>query len=159
MTILKGRIGIALGLKAALNRSSFTSASRQPGCGSRPIKNSLSLIITSGSLAQRASVVECRHARRRRLAAHGAPEAPPSLPGGDDRRRPSGEPAGGRGHAPELVAEIDTLDPAVGLKQLRDRYAAATLWIEVDDPGAVEDVDTPEDYRQLTGGSEGVMSS
>jgi molybdenum cofactor cytidylyltransferase len=59
--------------------------------------------------------------------------------------------------APELVAEIDTLDPAVGLKQLRDRYAAATLWIEVDDPGAVEDVDTPEDYRQLTGGSEGVF--
>jgi CTP:molybdopterin cytidylyltransferase MocA len=52
--------------------------------------------------------------------------------------------------APELVAEIDTLDPAVGLKQLRDRHAAATLWIEVDDPGTVADVDTPEDYLELT---------
>jgi molybdenum cofactor cytidylyltransferase len=52
--------------------------------------------------------------------------------------------------APELIAEIGTLDPAVGLKQLRDRHAAATLWIEVDDPGAVEDVDTPEDYLELT---------
>ena len=51
--------------------------------------------------------------------------------------------------APELIEEIATLDPAVGLKQLRDRHAAATLWIEVDDPGVVQDVDTPEDYRAL----------
>jgi molybdenum cofactor cytidylyltransferase len=51
--------------------------------------------------------------------------------------------------APGLIPEIGELDPAVGLRQLRDRYAASTLWIEVDDPGVVQDVDTPEDYRTL----------
>jgi len=53
--------------------------------------------------------------------------------------------------APELIPEIAALDPAIGLRQLRDRHAAATLWIEVDDPGAVQDVDTPDDYQALTG--------
>jgi len=52
--------------------------------------------------------------------------------------------------APELIPEIAALDPAIGLRQLRDRHAAATLWIEVDDPGAVHDVDTPDDYEALT---------
>jgi len=53
--------------------------------------------------------------------------------------------------APELMQEIEDLDPASssGLRQLRDRHAAATLWIEVDDPGVVQDVDTPEDYARL----------
>lgn len=51
--------------------------------------------------------------------------------------------------APELIPEIQDLETAVGLRQLRDRRAAATLWIEVDDPGVVQDVDTPEDYRSL----------
>ena len=52
--------------------------------------------------------------------------------------------------APELIPEIAGLDPAIGLRQLRDRHAAATLWIDVDDPGAVQDVDTPQDYEALT---------
>jgi len=52
--------------------------------------------------------------------------------------------------APELIPEIAALDPAIGLRQLRDRHAAATLWIAVDDPGAVQDVDTPDDYSALT---------
>jgi molybdenum cofactor cytidylyltransferase len=55
--------------------------------------------------------------------------------------------------APELIPEIAGLDPLVpntGLRQLRDRHAAATLWIDVDDPGAVQDVDTPQDYEALT---------
>ncbi|HEX3531741.1 MAG TPA: nucleotidyltransferase family protein [Thermoanaerobaculia bacterium] len=52
--------------------------------------------------------------------------------------------------APELIPEIAALDPAIGLRQLRDRHAAATLWIEVDDPGAVHDIDTPDDYAALT---------
>ncbi len=52
--------------------------------------------------------------------------------------------------APELIPEIAALDPAIGLRQLRDRHAAATLWIEVDDPGAVHDIDTPDDYEALT---------
>ena len=53
--------------------------------------------------------------------------------------------------APELIPEIEALDPSssTGLRQLRDRHAAATLWIEVDDPGVVQDVDTPEDYEML----------
>lgn len=60
---------------------------------------------------------------------------------------------GRRGHplaiAPLLLSEIDGLDLAVGLRQLLDRHAAELLEVEVDDPGAVEDVDTPEDYRRL----------
>ena len=61
---------------------------------------------------------------------------------------------GRRGHplaiAPRLIPEVEALDLAVGLRQLLDRHAAAVLEVEVDDPGAVEDVDTPEDYRRLT---------
>jgi len=47
-----------------------------------------------------------------------------------------------------LIPEIDTLDPNVGLKQLRDRHEAELLEIEVEDAGVVQDVDTPEDYEQ-----------
>jgi molybdenum cofactor cytidylyltransferase len=60
---------------------------------------------------------------------------------------------GRRGHplviAPELISEIPGLDPDVGLRQLRERHAAAALEVEVDDPGTVFDVDTPEDYARL----------
>lgn len=60
---------------------------------------------------------------------------------------------GKRGHplaiAPELIPEIDTLDPDVGLRQLLERHAAEVLEVEVGDEGAVEDVDTPEDYARL----------
>ena len=59
---------------------------------------------------------------------------------------------GKRGHplaiASRLIPEIDTLDPNVGLKQLRDRHEAELLEIEVEDAGVVQDVDTPEDYEQ-----------
>jgi molybdenum cofactor cytidylyltransferase len=61
---------------------------------------------------------------------------------------------GKRGHplaiAPGLIPEIDTLDPNVGLKQLRDRHEAELLEIEVEDAGVMQDVDTPEDYERLT---------
>ena len=61
---------------------------------------------------------------------------------------------GKRGHplaiAPALIPEILTLDPGIGLKQLRDRHAAGLLEVPVDDPGVVQDVDTPEDYDKLT---------
>lgn len=60
---------------------------------------------------------------------------------------------GRRGHplaiAPALIPEIRTLDPGVGLKQLRDRYEAELLEVEVGDAGVVEDVDTPEDYARV----------
>ena len=75
-----------------------------------------------------------------RRAAAGAPLAVPTF-------------LGKRGHplaiAPKLLAEIDTLDPSIGLKELLERHAAAVLEVPVDDPGAVRDVDTPEDYADL----------
>jgi molybdenum cofactor cytidylyltransferase len=77
----------------------------------------------------------------RRMIAAGAPLAVPVY-------------QGKRGHplaiAPALIPEIFTLDPRIGLKQLRDRYVAELLEVAVDDPGVVQDVDTPEDYERLT---------
>lgn len=62
---------------------------------------------------------------------------------------------GRRGHplviAPRLIPEIATLDPNVGLKELILRHAAAVVEVEVGDPGAVRDVDTPEEYESLRG--------
>lgn len=52
--------------------------------------------------------------------------------------------------APEAVAEISTLDPAIGLKQLRERFAGRMIEIAVDDAGAVSDVDTTEEYEALS---------
>lgn len=61
---------------------------------------------------------------------------------------------GRRGHplgiAAGLLPEIDRLDPDVGLRQLLDRHAALLRELPIDDPGALEDVDTPEDYARLT---------
>ncbi len=60
---------------------------------------------------------------------------------------------GRRGHplalAPALIPEIFELDPALGLKQLRDRHEAELLEVPVDDPGVLMDVDTPADYESL----------
>lgn len=60
---------------------------------------------------------------------------------------------GRRGHplaiGPDLVAEIPTLDPEVGLKQLLERHPDRLREVPVDDFGAVHDVDTPEDYERL----------
>ena len=64
---------------------------------------------------------------------------------------------GKRGHplaiAPALIPEIETLDPDVGLKQLRDRHEDLLLEMEVEDPGVVLDVDTPEEYENLSSAS------
>lgn len=60
---------------------------------------------------------------------------------------------GKRGHplaiAPGLIPEIDTLDPDVGLRQLRDRHEDGLLEMEVEDAGVVMDVDTPEEYERI----------
>jgi molybdenum cofactor cytidylyltransferase len=60
---------------------------------------------------------------------------------------------GRRGHplgiAPRLAAEIETLDPTAGLRQLLDRHPGELAEVAVDDPGAVADLDTPDDYRRL----------
>ena len=53
------------------------------------------------------------------------------------------------GIAASLLPEIFTLDLARGLKQLRERHAAQLVELDVDDAGAVLDVDTPEDFRAL----------
>jgi glycerophosphoryl diester phosphodiesterase len=61
---------------------------------------------------------------------------------------------GRRGHplaiAAALIPEIDSLDPKIGLRQLRDRHEAELLEVEVEDRGTVEDVDTPEDYDKAS---------
>lgn len=60
---------------------------------------------------------------------------------------------GKRGHplviSPELIPEIRTLQLDVGLRELLDRHPDRLRIIEVDDPGCVRDVDTPEEYRAL----------
>jgi molybdenum cofactor cytidylyltransferase len=57
-----------------------------------------------------------------------------------------------RGHplaiAAALIPEMDALDPEIGLRQLRDRHETELLEVEVEDPGVVQDVDTPEDYER-----------
>jgi len=59
---------------------------------------------------------------------------------------------GKRGHplaiASALIPEIDTLDLDVGLKQLRGHHEEELLEVEVEDPGAIRDVDTMEDYEE-----------
>jgi molybdenum cofactor cytidylyltransferase len=63
---------------------------------------------------------------------------------------------GRRGHplviAPELIPEIESLNLDTGLRELLDRHPDRLLIVEVDDPGAVRDVDTPDDYRSLVDG-------
>lgn len=60
---------------------------------------------------------------------------------------------GRRGHplavAPALIPEIETLDPGRGLRQLLDLHADDLLTVEVEDPGCIADLDTPEDYERL----------
>ena len=47
--------------------------------------------------------------------------------------------------------ELRHADPSVGAKAVLRAHAAAIVDLEVPDPGAVEDVDTPEDYTRLFG--------
>lgn len=61
--------------------------------------------------------------------------------------------SGRRGHplvvTGRRVPEIPTLDAQVGLRQLLERHADEVFEVEVDDPGVLLDVDTPEAYRRL----------
>jgi molybdenum cofactor cytidylyltransferase len=47
--------------------------------------------------------------------------------------------------------ELRASDPALGAKPVVRRHAAAIVNVEVEDPGAFRDVDTPEEYRRLAG--------
>jgi CTP:molybdopterin cytidylyltransferase MocA len=62
---------------------------------------------------------------------------------------------GRRGHplllSGELVAEIEQLDPAVGLRQLLERRRCDVRELPVEDPGVLLDVDTPEAYDEALG--------
>jgi len=65
---------------------------------------------------------------------------------------------GRRGHplvvSPGLIPEIETLDPNVGLRELLERHPERVQEVAVDDPGALQDIDTPEEYRSLAGSGE-----
>jgi len=62
---------------------------------------------------------------------------------------------GRRGHPllvhPRLVPAIETLDPAVGLHQLLERYPLELEALATEDAGVLHDVDTAEDYSRLRG--------
>jgi CTP:molybdopterin cytidylyltransferase MocA len=60
---------------------------------------------------------------------------------------------GRRGHpiyfSRELAAEFLALDPASTARAVRERHAAEIRYVEVDDPGILDDVDDPEAYHRL----------
>lgn len=62
---------------------------------------------------------------------------------------------GRRGHpvriSSDLVREILSLPVDAKASDVIHRHASATAFIPVDDPGAVNDIDTPEDYTALLG--------
>lgn len=47
-----------------------------------------------------------------------------------------------------LACAIRQLPPEVGINALRERYADRVVLLDVTEPGATEDLDTPEDYRR-----------
>ena len=49
--------------------------------------------------------------------------------------------------------ELRHADPAAGAKSVLRAHEAAIVNVEVEDPGVVTDVDTPEDYARLFGGA------
>ncbi len=61
---------------------------------------------------------------------------------------------GRRGHplliSPARIPEIETLDLAVGLRELLERHPDQVEGIAVEDPGILQDVDTPEDYAAIS---------
>jgi len=65
---------------------------------------------------------------------------------------------GRRGHplaiAPSLIPKMERLDPGRGLRHLLDLHAGDLLRVEVNDPGCLADLDTPEDYERLRAGAE-----
>ncbi len=60
---------------------------------------------------------------------------------------------GRRGHPVLLralvVADLLTLSPDTNTRQALDRYGGRTEFVDVEDPGVVEDIDDPEAYLRL----------
>jgi molybdenum cofactor cytidylyltransferase len=108
------------------------------------------LLITPADLPALSPATVARLIEARETA--GAPLAVPVIePGvetevGEQGRRRRGHPLAIAG---ALVPEIAELDPRVGLRQLLERHAAELLEVPVADPGAVRDVDAPEDLATL----------
>jgi molybdenum cofactor cytidylyltransferase len=63
---------------------------------------------------------------------------------------------GGHGHPVllnrRLVPELAALDPDRSAREVIRAHRATTVYVDVDDPGVVRDIDTPEDYRRLARG-------
>ena len=53
-----------------------------------------------------------------------------------------------------LFPQLYAADPAVGAKTIVRAHVSAAGSVEVEDPGAFLDIDTPEDYERLLGRSE-----
>lgn len=51
-----------------------------------------------------------------------------------------------------IFDDLRTADPAVGAKAVFTTYRGRVLNVDVSDPGAFEDIDTPEDYARLLAG-------
>lgn len=62
---------------------------------------------------------------------------------------------GKRGHpvywSAPLVAELLSLGPGATARDVVERHAAEVEYIDVDDPGVLDDIDEPDDYRRLAG--------
>lgn len=71
-----------------------------------------------------------------------------AVPVHDGRR---GHPLGMAATVASELSHLDLADDAGGLAQLLKRPGCAPVEVPVDDPGAIRDVDTPEDYRQVAG--------
>ena len=50
-----------------------------------------------------------------------------------------------------VLAELREADLAIGARAVVRAHATDSCDVEVDDPGAFEDIDTPEDYRRIFG--------
>lgn len=55
----------------------------------------------------------------------------------------------------ELAALIPALPPGIGVNALLAEHADRVATLEMDDPGAVADLDTPEDYQRWSAGPTG----
>ena len=53
--------------------------------------------------------------------------------------------------ARELFAELLALPPDAQAREVIHRHREHTVYLDVDDPGILEDIDDPEAYRRLTG--------
>jgi molybdenum cofactor cytidylyltransferase len=64
---------------------------------------------------------------------------------------------GRRGHpvcvSRALIPEFLALPPDGAARDVIRRHGAEVFYVEVDDPGILRDIDTPEDYRRIVGAS------